>query len=809
MLKNYLKIALRNIIKHKSTSAINIAGLAIGIACSVLILLFVTHELSYDKFHEKADRIYRLAVKASIGDTKINQAYSSSETFRRLLVDFPEIEKGVKFLNLGKTPVILDEETFYESKFYAVDATFYEIFTFPLIQGDPETVLTDPHTMVLSQDTAMKYFETTDVVGRVIKADFGRYGGLVDFKITGVSENVPDNSHFYYDLLVSSSSFPSYINNTGWSSNNFITYLLLEEGTSQVWFDERLKEFNRKHMTSEEQMSDEDYDAWLAQGNFWDYYLQPITQIHLNSDLNGEFEPNGNKTYVYIFSVIGVIILLIACINFMNLSTAKSSLRAKEVGLRKVVGSSRNKLMRQFLSESILLSFIALGLGLIIIQVLLPAYRNLIGRELHMHYFDNLIVIPSLLALGLIVGIVSGSYPAFFLSSFKPISVLRGNTGMGKGSSLLRNILVIVQFAISIFLIIGTFVIFQQLKLLQNTKLGFEKEQVLVVRNPGALANNVVPFKAALRNNTSIVDVSGSNTLPGEGFSNIGFGAEGVEKNFTLNLCVCDYDFLKTLKLELEQGRFFSKEFSTDSHAAILNEKAATLLSWENPIGNKINNWSRNRGNFTVIGVIKDYHYESLHKEIRPQVLFLSGGYYKNTESYISVRITTENVNDTINFVGNTWNEFAPGKPFEYSFLDTDYDNLYVNEHQTRTLFSIFSFLAIFIACLGLFGLASFIADRKSKEIGIRKILGASVPRIVRKLNQSFVRWVLIANLIAWPAAWYIMSKWLENFAYRIHLSWWMFASAAVLAILIALLTVSFQTIKAALRNPVDSLRYE
>lgn len=803
MIKNYIKIALRNIIKHKGISSINIVGLAIGIACSILILLFVTHELSYDKFHEKADRIYRLAVRASVGDTKINQTHSSSETFRRLLEDFPEIETGVKFLNLGKTPVILDEKTFYESRFFAVDSTFYDVFSIPLIHGNPKEVLADPNTMVLSKNTAVKYFGDTDVVGKVIKVDFSYDLGRVDFKITGVSENVPDNSHFHYDLLVSSASFPALINNRGWSSNNFITYLLLREGTSQAWFDEKLKEFTRRHMGGEE------FDAWVAEGNYWEYFLQPITEIHLNSDLNGEFEANGNKTYVFIFSVISVIILLIACINFMNLSTARSSLRAREVGLRKVVGSSRGRLMRQFLSESILLSFISLALGLLIIQVLLPAYRNFIGRQLAMHYFDNLVVIPSLLALGLLVGVVSGSYPAFFLSSFKPISVLRGSTGSSQGSSLLRNALVIFQFAISIFLIIGTLVVIQQLKFFQNKRLGFEKEQVLVVRNPGALRDNVEPFKEALRSNSSIMSVSSSNTLPGTSFSNIGFGAEGVEKSFTLNLCVCDYDFLETLKLEMARGRFFSREFTTDSHAAVLNEKAVKLLGWEDPLGKKINNWAQDRGNFTVIGVIKDYHYESLHQEIRPQALFLSGGYYKNVQSYISIRLNTENVSETVKYVGNTWNDFAPGKPFEYSFLDKDYDNLYINEKQTRSLFSIFSFLAIFIACLGLFGLASFVADRKTKEIGIRKILGASVPRIVNNLNKSFMKWVLIANLIAWPAAWYFMSKWLQNFAYRIHLTWWVFVLAAALALLIALMTVSFQTIRAALKNPTDSLRYE
>jgi len=803
MIKNYLKIALRNIMKHKGISFINIVGLAIGISCSVLILLFVTNELSYDKFHKKADRIYRLAVRAFIGDTKINQTYSSSQTFRMLLEDFPEIEAGVKFLNLGRTPVIPDEKTFYESNFFAVDSTFYDVFSIPLIHGNPETVLKDPNTMVLSKNTSLKYFGDINVVGKVIKVDFSSYGGIVDFKITGVSENVPNNSHFHYDLLVSSASFPTFINNTGWSANNFITYLLLQEGTSQEWFDEKLKEFTRKHM------GEERFDEWIAQGNYWEYFLQPITEIHLNSDLNGEFEANGNKTYVYIFSVISIIILLIACINFMNLSTAKSSLRAKEVGLRKVVGSNRNKLISQFLSEAVLLSFISLALGIIIVECLLPVYRNLIGRQLDIHYFDNFVVIPSLLALGLIVGVISGSYPAFFLSSFKPVSVLRGNTGSSKGSSLLRNILVIFQFAISIFLIIGTLVIYQQLKFFQNIKLGFNKEQVLVIRNPGALGNNFTPFKEVLRNYSNVVGVSGSNTLPGRSFSNIGFGAEGVEKSFTLNLCVCDYDFLKTLKLEMAQGRFFSREFSTDLHAAILNEKAVKLLGWENPVGKKINNWSRNRGNFTVVGVIKDYHYESLHQEIRPQALFLSGGYYQNIESYISVRLNTENISETVKYVGSTWNDFAPGKPFEYSFLDEDYDNLYVNEKQTRKLFTIFSLFAIFIACLGLFGLASFSADQRTKEIGIRKVLGASVPRIVNILNKNFIKWVLIANLIAWPAAWFIMNSWLQNFAYRIKLSWWMFILAAVLALLIALITVSFQAVKAALKNPIDSLRYE
>jgi putative ABC transport system permease protein len=803
MIKNHLKVAFRNIIKHKGFSIINIVGLATGIACSIFIFLFVAHELSYDKFHEKAERIYRIAVRASIGDTKIRQTYSSSETFRKLLEDFPEIEAGVKFLGLGRTPVILRERTFYESRFYAVDSTFFDVFTFPLIHGDPETALVQPNSMVISKTTALKYFGSTDVIGKTLRADFSYGQGSIDFEITGVSEDVPPNSHFHYDLLASSSTFPQFINDPGWSSNNFITYVLLKEGIKREWLDERLKEFTRRHMGGER------FDAWVAKGNFWEYFLQPLTQIHLNSDLNGEFEANGNETYVYIFSAISIIILLIACINFMNLSTAKSSLRAKEVGMRKVVGSGRSRLVFQFLSESVLLSIISLALGIVLVIVLLPMYKNLIGRQLEIHYFDNLVTIPSLLGLGIIVGIISGSYPAFFLSSFKPITALKGMTIRSKGGSSLRNILVIFQFTISIFLIIGTLAVNQQLKFFQNKKLGFVKEQVLVLRNPGALGNNAAPFKQSLRKYSRIIDVSGSNTLPGKSFSNIGFGAEGVDESFTLNICVCDYDFLKTLKLELAEGRFFSRNFSTDSHAAVLNEKAVELLGWDDPIGKRINNWAQNRGDFTVIGVIKDYHYESLHQQIRPQALFLSGGYYKNVESYVSVRLSTENISETIRFIEKTWEDFAPGKPFEYSFLDEDYDNLYMNEQQTRKLFSIFSFLAIFIACLGLFGLASFIADRRTKEIGIRKVLGASVPRIIQILNKSFMKWVLLANLIAWPAAWFVMNRWLQNFAYRINLSWWMFVLAAVLALVIALLTVSLQTVKAALKNPVDSLRYE
>jgi putative ABC transport system permease protein len=800
MFKNYLKIAWRNIRRHKGYSFINITGLAIGIASSILIYLFVAFELSYDKFHERAGDIYRLAFSAQIGDTKINQVYTSAENFKRLLQDFPEIETGVKFLVLGRTPITVGEKTFYETRIYAADATFYDVFSIPLMSGDPATALVNPHTMVISRDTATRYFGTTDVLGRVLHVHDS--GGSKDFAITGVSENIPENSHFHYDLLISTTNFPTLLDNDVWDANIFVTYLFLKPGTSKDSFNEKLKTFTKKYMGGRE------FDEWLAKGNSWEYFLQPLTSIHLNSDLGGEFEANGSRTYVIIFSVISLLILLMACINFVNLSTAKSALRLKEVGLRKVVGSNRNKLIFQFLSESVFLSFFSLALSIGGVHCFLPAYRNLIGRNLQIHYLDNPIVIPSLIILGLAVGVISGIYPAFFQSSFKPITALRSKTGTTKGSSLLRNFLVTFQFTITIFLIIGTLVVLQQIKFFQNKKLGFEKEQVLVIKNAESLGSSIVPFKEILRQNSHIIAVAGSNTLPGRGFVNMGFGAEGGE-NTPLNLCICDHDFLDTLKIELALGRFFSKEFPSDSYAAVLNEQAVEQIGWDDPINKKINNWLPQRGDFTVIGVIKNYHYESLHQAIRPQVLLLSGGYHKDPETLVSVRLNTKDISGTVSYIQKIWKDFAHSVPFEYSFLDEDYDSLYMSERQTRKLFSTFTFIAILIACLGIFGLASFTAERHTREIGIRKVLGASVSGITMNLSKKFTTWVLLANLIAWPAAYYFMNKWLANFAYRISLNIWTFILSGLIAFTIALLSVSYQSIKAATANPVDSLRHE
>lgn len=804
MLKNYFKIAFRNLIKQKLFSFINIFGLATGITCSILIILFVNYEKSYDQFNEKADRTYRIAVSALIGNTKIDQTYSSAITFKKLLQDFPEIETGVKFLGFDeRTPVYINNKIFYESNIYAVDSTFYDVFSVPLLYGNPKTALIEPNSIVLSRSAALKYFGKTDVIGKIITFNISDERGFVDFKVSGVSENMPANSHFHYSMLISLNSFPEMINSQEWTYNNFISYIVLKEGTSKNQFEVKLKDFTRKYMGGKK------FDEWVAKGNYWKYYLQPVTDIHLNSDLNGEFEPNGSGTYVNIFSLISIFILLIACINFMNLSTARSSLRAKEVGLRKVVGSGKNRLILQFLFESILLSYLALGIALIMVEILLPYYRNFVNRPVTMSYFGNINIILLLLLFGFLVGVISGSYPAFVLSSFKPITILKNNAIQKSNRFNFRNILVVVQFAISIFLIAGTMVIYRQLQYLQNKNLGFEKEQVVVVKNPDTIKKNIQPFKQALYSYNNIVNVSGSSSLPGTQFSNIGFGAEGVDHAFTLNLCVCDYNFQKTLKLEILKGRFFSKEFPTDSSAIILNQKAVDLLGWSNPIGKKINNWSKNRGNFHVIGVVKNFHYESLHQQIRPMALFYIGGYYKQIESYISIRVKTGDLSKTIKFVESKWNEFTHGAPFEYSFLNDDFNSLYNNEKQTEQLFLIFSFLAIFIACLGLLGLASYLAELRTKEIGIRKVLGASISRIVFSMSREFVKWVVFANIVAWPIAYYFINNWLQSFAYRTNISLWIFVLSGGIALLVALTTVIFQAVKAAIANPVNSLKYE
>jgi len=797
MFFSYLKIAFRNFRKNKGYTFINISGLAIGLACSILIMLYVTYEKSYDSYNENADRIYRFAVKAMIGGTRIDQTNTPAILTPTLLNEYPEIEYSVRFSNYSRGVVIeADNKKFNEKNVALVDGEILNMFTFEFLQGDPSNALGRPNTAIISNETSLKYFGESNPMGKTIFFDEN------DYEITGVIKKMPENSHFHFDVLGSIITYPESMSDTHWFRNNYQTYIMLKEGVSQASFESKLPDLVKNYL-----FEGRNYDEIVNENNFWDYYLQPLKDIHLTSDLNGEFEANGNNNYIAIFTIIAFFIILIAVINYINLSTARSAGRSKEVGVRKVVGSFRFDLIKQFLTESILSSMLSVIVAIIIIQLLLPSFRDFVGKqELAISLFNNPLMILGLIGLALIIGILSGLYPAVYLSSFRPVKVLSRKNPASSKHSFLRNGLVLLQFTISIFLLIGTFVVWKQLIFLQETKLGYDKEHVVVLRNTRFLGENSKPFKETLRKNPSVISTSGSSSLPGFGFNNWGFRAGAENENISLNILFGDYEFFNTLKIEMKEGRDFSRDFATDTSGIIINEATVNLMGWDNPLDQFFNNGS---GPLPVIGVVKDFHYESLHYDIRPGAILLLGDNKSGWERYISVRITPGNTSEKLAYINETWDKYANGIPFEYSFLDEDFNKLYNNEEQTGNIFIVFSVLAIFIACLGLFGMTSFIAELKTKEIGIRKVLGSSVAAIVILLSKEFTRWVIIANIIAWPVAYYIMNQWLEDFAYRISIEWWFFLFSGGLVLLISILTVIHLTIKAAIANPVESLRSE
>ncbi|MFC2128965.1 ABC transporter permease, partial [Bacteroidota bacterium] len=740
MIKNYIKVALRNLIRNLGFSIINILGLAIGIACTVLIFLFVNFELSFDKFHEKSDRIYRIGLEALIGNTEIRQLGTSAPIAAALYDEYPEIEAVCRFLEYGSFTTKYEEKEFIEERVLLIDSTFFKIFSFPLLKGKAETALSSPFQCVLTESLAEKYFGSEDPLNKIIT-----FNDTIDFTVSGIIEDIPDNSHLHFDILLSLYSFDGTYNNPYWDSNMFQTYMLLKENTSYKKLEEKFPEFIDKYIFSER-----DYSEWASSGNKWEWFLQPLIKIHLTPDLAMGLETNGNITYVYIFSIVAIFILLIACINFMNLSTAKASKRSLEVGIRKIVGSGRRQLRIQFIGESILLSLFALAIGMAIVESILPFYKNFIGQQgLKIHYFDNIYVIPSLLGLALVVGIISGSYPALFLSSLPPLVIIKSRSGAGSKSSKLRNFLVIFQFTISIVLITGALTIYKQVNLLKNEDLGFNKKDVIIVRNIDFI-DNINPFKQTLLQHPNILNVSASMQIPGSGVYNVGFTADSLEKGFTLYLHMCDNDFDKVMELEILKGRFFSEDYPTDKAGIVINESALKLLGYENPIGKKLyNDFDDPPGVFPIIGVMKDYHYQSKHQNIRPMALFHYEGFWKWGIFYVTIRYNPDKLTEVLDYVRETWDNFSPQFPHNITFLADDYDSIYQDEEQTNKLFLIFSVLSIFIACLGLLGLSSFMAEQRKKEIGVRKVLGATVGQMIIKLSKDITKWIICANLLA------------------------------------------------------------
>ena len=805
MLKNYIKIALRNLRRNKLYSFLNITGLAIGITCCILILLYVQDELSYDRFHEKADRIYRVSTHFVIKDRIMDFASTAHVQGPMFKEEYPEVENYVRFNNYGSRRIIRYEDKSYaEEKFIWVDNSVFDIFSFELIKGNPEEALTKPNTVVITEEIAEKYFGGEDPVGKNLRIHNDEL-----YVVTGVIENIPPNSHIRPDFLASFITLdlqPSG-NATADLVNNvdYFTYILLKEGTDYKELEKKFVGFVEKYLGS----------LISSIGGSAEYGLQPLTSIYLHSHKENELERIGDMAYVWLFSGIGLFILLLACLNFMNLSTARSANRAKEVGLRKVVGAQRTQLIKQFIGESMILTFISILLSLLLVYFTLPVFNNISGKSLSMNSLSNPVLILGLLGFFIVVSLIGGSYPAFFLSAFRPVEVLQGKLRKGAKSSVLRIALVSLQFTVSIVLIIGTLIVSKQLNYVRNTKLGYDKDHIIAlrIRNEETQKKHEA-IRTALLSNPNILSISASSSLPlgQNSFSAHHISGQPLNEMIMLFSQIVDEHFIGTYNMEIVQGRNFSRDYPTDpQEAIIINEAAAKKLGWQDdPIGKKIDTLMSmtEMKTYRVIGVVKDYHFQSLHEEIQPLILYNANPYGGNFYR-MSLRVRPENIQETVSFLRTKWKEFDPQFPLEFTFLDDQYDALYRTEERLGKLFGYFTALAILIGCLGLFGLSAYSAEQRTKEIGIRKVLGATTSNVTLLLVREFTKWVLLAVLIAWPLAYYIMSTWLQNFAYRIGLGIDTFVFSALLALAIALMTVTYQAVKAAVANPVDSLKYE
>lgn len=801
MFNNYIKIAIRNIFKHRGYSFINVAGLAVGMACCILILAFIVDELSYDRFHEKADRLFRVATYGKVSGRIIEVATVPSPMGPALINDYPEVLDAVRFRPVGTMMVQYEDKKFSETDMMYTDQSFFNIFSFPLISGNPETALEAPYSIVLTRDVARRYFGEDDPVGKTLKLN-----NTEEYRVTGIITDPPAQSHIQYNILMSYQTLITRDPSTNiWANWNYQTYIELAEDVDYKEFEKKFEAFNEKYIGA----------LMKAISGEVQNYLQPLTSIHLHSKLEAEIGVNGDIRYIYAFAAIAIFILVIACINFMNLSTARSANRAKEVGLRKVVGAERNSLVYQFLGESILLALISLVFALILVSLFLPHFNNLAARELDITFLFQPWLLLGFLSIVVFVGLFAGSYPAFFLSGFRPVSVLKGGLQKGVKSGRFRSVLVVFQFSISIMLLIGTGIVLNQLNFMRTKKLGFNKEQMLVMNlRDDETQDKLRILKTELKNIEGVVNVAGSMKVPGQDFFNTSiFFPEGfsADQSFLMeNFYICD-DFIETYDIEIVSGRGFSSEISTDvREACLINETAASALEWDEPVGkiiyvgNSVEDFNA-RSARTVVGVLKNFHHRSVQHRVEPLILDLR----RESASRLTIRLRTDNIIESMKAIEEKWNEIAVHHPFEYFFLDEYFNDLYRGEERLGNIFQAFTVFAIFIGCLGLFGLVSFAAEQRTKEIGIRKVLGSSVGSIILILCREFLLLVAIANILAWPVAYFTMKNWLRSFPYQSDIGIITFLTAGIMAVVIALLTVSYRAYRAAVTNPVDALRYE
>lgn len=794
MFGNYLKIAVRNIIKHKGASFLNVMGLSIGIAACILIFLYVQFELSYDRYHTNSDRIHRIGLEIPELDIQIPTA--SAPLAKALVTEFPEIESAVRIRNIDESIVRLNDKGFLEKKIIWADPQIFDVFSFDFLLGDPKEALIDPFSVVISESTARKYFGREDSFGKILTCNI--HARDLEMVITGVYKDMPPNSHFSADLMVPFDTQEKIFDGIlTWGNNAYYTYILLHTGADPNILEAKF--------------ASTDFTKYSGGYTLHNYFLQPLKDIHLRSHLLIEMEANGDIKNVMLFSFIGILILVIACINTMNLTTARAAFRIKEVGLRKVVGAQRSQIVRQFLGESFVFTFLAFIVAIGIVTVVLPVFGSFVERQIPFHPFSNMPLSGMLMALMFVTGILSGGYPAFALSSFRPVSLFRKTGSLRTKGLTLRNVLVVFQFAVSIVLITATIVARNQIHLLRNKDMGYNRNQVLTLHVlDSRLAANIETFRTELKRNTDILYVSGSISLLDNVTHRLWASWEGkpADKEFYFYTVDTDYEFIDLYDMQIIEGRNFSPEFPSDQNGAFLiNETAQKVLGWDDPVGRKLRLVGNRRG--PIVGVVRDFHIQSMHQPIEPLALYCSPDSQNWRRIYLSIKIRPDNIPGTLNGIQRTMSRFAPGYPFEYSFFDDIFDQTFRDDRKMSSLFRTFASIAILIACLGLFGLTSFSAEQRTKEIGIRKVLGASVPGIVMLLGRELLKWVLLANIIAWPVGYFAMNKWLENFAYRTGLTADIFLLSSLMALAVAAFTVGFQTLKSATANPGDSLRYE
>lgn len=814
MLKNYFKVAFRNLLKSKFYSLINIVGLAVGIACCLLILLFVQDELSYDKHHPHSERLYRINSDINFGGEHAQYALAPAPLAETLVEEFPEVEMAGRLRPYGNwllkvTDAAGNASTYKEEKFVFADQEILDLFAFDLIKGNREKALKNPNTLIISETIAHKYFGAEDAIGKTVVLD-----NKEDYLVTGVFRKSGENTHYDFDILASMESFADSKEGL-WLSHNYNTYIRLAKKADPAAVDAKFPALIEKHLypqaASVMGLNTDEFKTSPIK-----YFVQPVQDIHLHSKLSGELSPNGDIKFIYVFSAIAAFILVIACINFMNLSTARSSKRAREVGIRKAMGSVQNQLVTQFLSESFILGLIGLLIGIGLVELFLPVFNNLAAKSLSVNYLENGFFILAALLLVLFIGLVAGAYPSFYLSSFEPAKVLKGGIVKGgAGNRFLRSGLVVFQFAISIILIIGTVVIYKQITYIQKKSLGFNKEQVLILHEAYGLGSKIQSFKEELLAHPQILNGTISGFLPVSSNRNnnpLYAGSVPQEENsVSMQNWFVDHDYIATLGLEVVRGRGFREGSISDSSSIILNEAAVKQFGFKDPIGEKIYAFNFSIDNdenseevkgYTIIGVVKDFHFSSFKENITPLGLFLG-----RSTGLMSLRIQTDDIPELISFIEEKWAGVANGQPFSYEFLDQKFDQMYQAEVRIGTITAVFTSLAIFIACLGLFALAAFTSEQRTKEIGVRKVLGASVADVVLLLSKEFTKLVAISFVIAVPFSWFLMNNWLASFVYRITINVQIFLMAGGIALFIALITISYQTIGAALMNPVKSLK--